>query len=81
LPVVATSVRVGVRITGRNRQHLNGWNTRVRSAHDSAYKEIVKLGHVLTVRAFYFDLAARDGSGSEEVRARSRGNDLRSLGT
>jgi len=27
MPVVAASIRVGVRITRRNRQHLNGWNT------------------------------------------------------
>src|SRR5260370_3327 len=59
LPAFATGVRVGVRVTGRNRQHRNGWNTRVRSAHDSAYKEIVNLGHFLTIGALHFDLAAK----------------------
>jgi hypothetical protein len=27
-------VATGVRVAGRNRQHHNGWNTRVTSAHD-----------------------------------------------
>jgi len=59
MPVVAASIRVGVRVTRRNRQHLNGWNTRVRSAHDSVYKEIVKLSQFLTIGALHFYLAAK----------------------
>src|SRR6266699_5006626 len=58
MPVVATGVRVGVRVGVRNRQHLNGWNTRVWSAHDSLDKKIVESSHVLTVGPLYFDLAA-----------------------
>src|SRR5260370_4590388 len=59
LPVVATGVRVGVRVTRRNRQHVNGWNIRVRGTHDSVYQEIVDLGHFLAIGALYFDLAAK----------------------
>src|SRR6267154_6811165 len=59
MPVVATGVRVRVRVAGRNRQHLNGWNTRARNAHDSVDKKIVEFSHVLTVGALYFDLAAK----------------------
>ena len=59
MPVVATGVRVGVRVAGRNRQHFNSWNTRVSSAHDSVYKKIVEFSYLLTVGAFYFDLAAK----------------------
>src|SRR5437016_801949 len=58
MPVVAAGVRVGVRITRRNRQHLNGWNTRVRGAHDSVDQKIVEFSHVPTVGALYSDLAA-----------------------
>jgi len=59
MPVVAASIRVRVRVTRRNRQHLNGWNTRLRSAHDSVDEKIVEFSHVVTVGALYFDLAAK----------------------
>ena len=59
LPVVATGVRVGVQITGRNRQHFNGWNTRVRGAHNSVNQKIIKFGHFTTVGALHFYLTAR----------------------
>jgi hypothetical protein len=59
VPVITSSIRVGIRVTWRNRQHFNSWNTRVRGAHDSVYKEIINLGHFLTIGALYFDLAAK----------------------
>jgi len=51
-----------------------------RSLHYFVDEIIVKLGHVLTIGALYFDLAARMVVGSEQVRARSRGNDVRNWG-
>jgi len=59
LPVITSGIRVRVQITGRNRQTVNGWNTRVRSAHDSVDKKIVKFGHFATVGTLHFDLAAK----------------------
>jgi len=59
MPVVATGVRVGVRVTRRNRQHVDGWNTRVWGLGNSVDKKIVEFGHFITVGALYFDLAAR----------------------
>jgi hypothetical protein len=59
MPVVAASMRVGVRVTQRNRQDLDRRYARLRSAHDSVDKKIVKFGHVLTIGALHFDLAAK----------------------
>ena len=59
VPIIATGIRVGVRVTRRNRQHLNGWNTRVWGLGNSVDKKIVEFGHFITVGALYFDLAAR----------------------
>src|SRR6266513_2469896 len=59
LPVIATGVRVGVRVSRRNRQHFNGWNTRVRGTHDSVDKEIVNLSLFLTIGALHSYLAAK----------------------
>jgi len=59
LPVVATGVRVGVWVTGRNRQTVNGWNTRVWGLRNSVDKKIVEFGHFITVGTLHFDLAAR----------------------
>jgi len=58
VPIIATGIRVRVRVTRRNRQTVNGWNTRVWSAHDSVDEKIVEFGYIVTVRALYFDLAA-----------------------
>jgi hypothetical protein len=81
MPVVATDVRVGVRVAGRNRQHFNGWNSRVRRAHDSVDKKIVEFSHVLTVGALYFDLAAKMVVVRKRVGPDLHGNDLRNWGT
>ena len=59
MPVITSGVRVGVRVTRRNRQHLNGRNTRVWRLHNPVDKKIVEFGYIVTVRAFYFDLAAK----------------------
>ena len=59
VPVIASSMRVGVRVSRRNRQDLDGWDARVRSAHNSVNQKIIKFGHFLTVGAFNFDLAAK----------------------
>src|SRR6267154_3808323 len=59
MPVVAAGVRVGVRITRRNRQYLNGWNARVCRLHYPVDKKIVGFGYVVTVWALNFDLAAK----------------------
>jgi len=44
MPVVAASMRVGVRVAGRNRFDLNRWYARVRSAHDFVDEKIVEFG-------------------------------------
>src|SRR5882672_8359541 len=59
LPVVATGVRVGVRVAGRNRQNLDSRYAGLRSLHNSVDKKIVKFGHFITVGALHFDLAAK----------------------
>jgi hypothetical protein len=59
LPVVTTGSRVGVRVAGRNRQHVNGWNTRVWELRNSVDKKIVEFGHFITVGTLHFDLAAK----------------------
>jgi hypothetical protein len=59
LPVVATGVRVGVRVTRRNRQHRNGWNTRVWGLRNSVDKKIIKFGDFAAVGTLHFDLAAK----------------------
>jgi len=59
LPVMATCVGVWVWVTRRNRQHIDGWKTRVRGLQYSAEKIIVKLGDFTTVGAVHFYLAKR----------------------
>jgi hypothetical protein len=51
VPVITSGVRVGVRVSRRNRQDLNGRNTRVRSPHNSVNQKIIKFGHFATVGA------------------------------
>jgi len=48
-----------MRVTRRNRQHFNGWKTRVWRLHNPVDKKIVKFGHFTAVGTFYFDLAAK----------------------
>ena|SRR5437016_13852632 len=59
MPVVAAGVRVGVRVTRRNRQNLDRRYAGFRSLQYFVDEKIVKLGHVLTIGALYFDLAAK----------------------
>jgi hypothetical protein len=59
MPVIAASMRVGVRVTRRNRQDFDRRYTGLRSLQYFVDEKIVKFGHVLTIGALYFDLAAK----------------------
>ena len=59
LPPLDTSVRVGVRVTRSNRQDLDRRYAGFRSLQYFVDEKIIKLGHVLTIGALYFDLAAK----------------------
>ena len=59
LPEFATGVRVGVRVTGRNRQYLDRRYAGFRSLHYFVDEKIVKLGDFAAVGTLHSYLAAR----------------------
>jgi len=58
MPIVAASIRVGVRVTRRNRQNLDRRYAGFGSLHYFVDEIIVKFGDLAAVGALHFYLAA-----------------------
>ena len=59
MPVIATGVWVGVRVTRQNRQDLDRRYAGFRSLQYFVDEKIVKLGDFAAVETLHFDLAAK----------------------